>query len=409
MEENFITKIMVHDVRDIHEFEIPLSEEKRMHLIITGKNGSGKTSVLNELRAYLAGVMDGTLKHFQHAEKSVIQLKEILSRNSTPQVIESLTTAHNQRANARSKLGCTTLGFRFEGSLKSSFETGDLILAFFEARRSTQMKEPKGIQKVTLKQSYKIMDHAGSEFIQYIVNQKADRSFAKDDNDSVTTQKIDAWFNTFEASLQNLFDCPELKLEFDRKNYNFNLIEPGKAPYNLNQLSDGYSAILGIVTDLIIRMEEHRVSSYDVQGVVLIDEIETHLHIDLQKKILPFLTAFFPRVQFIVTTHSPFVLNSIENAVICDLEKRIVTTDLSGYSYDTLIESYFDSDKYSDQLKTKVLRYETLATAKEPLSEAETTEVRQLQRYLDVIPKFVSDELAVKLQQIKLQQLKRRA
>lgn len=407
MEESFITKIMVHDVRDIHGFEIPLSEEKRMHLILTGKNGSGKTSVLNELRAYLEGVLDGTLKRLQINENNLPQLEMQRGKNSL--VLEALATSLKQRNDARSRLGGTTIEFSFEDSLKSNFEAGNWILALFGARRSIQMKEPKGIQKVTLKQNYKITDQAGSEFIQYIVNQKADRSFAKDDNDSATAQKIDTWFNTFEASLQSLFDCPELKLEFDRKNYNFNLIEPGKAPYNLNQLSDGYSAILGIVTDLIIRMEEHRVSSYDVQGVVLIDEIETHLHIDLQKKILPFLTAFFPRVQFIVTTHSPFVLNSIENAVICDLEKRIVTTDLSGYSYDTLIESYFDSDKYSDQLKTKVLRYETLATAKEPLSEAESTEVRQLQRYLDVIPKFVSDELAVKLQQIKLQQLKRRA
>lgn len=39
----------------------------------------------------------------------------------------------------------------------------------------------------------------------------------------------------------------------------------------------------------------------------LVDEIETHLHVDLQKKVLPFLISFFPKIQFIVTTHSPFV------------------------------------------------------------------------------------------------------
>ena len=79
-----------------------------------------------------------------------------------------------------------------------------------------------------------------------------------------------------------------------------------------------------------MRMEEHKTKSYDVQGIVLIDEIETHLHIDLQKKILRFLTSFFPKIQFIVTTHSPFVISSIENAVVCDLEKKIVFDKLSG-------------------------------------------------------------------------------
>ena len=59
-------------------------------------------------------------------------------------------------------------------------------------------------------------------------------------------------------------------------------------------------------------MEKRHSRIYDVQGIALVDEIETHLHIDLQKKILPFLTNFFPKIQFIVTTHSPFVFKFSE-------------------------------------------------------------------------------------------------
>ena len=120
-----------------------------------------------------------------------------------------------------------------------------------------------------------------------------------------------------------------------------------------------------------MRMEAYKTKSYDVQGVVLIDEVETHLHVELQKKVLPFLISFFPKIQFIVTTHSLFVINSIENAVICDLEKRIVTEDLSGYSYDTIIESYFNADKYSDVLKEKLEDYERLVQ-KENKNKSET-------------------------------------
>jgi hypothetical protein len=153
-------------------------------------------------------------------------------------------------------------------------------------------------------------------------------------------------------------------------------------------------------------MERHRTKSYDVQGIVLVDEIETHLHIDLQKKVLPFLTSFFPKIQFIVTTHSPFVLSSIENAIVCDLEKRIVTKDLTGYSYDTLIENYFNSDKYSNELKKSLAEYEQL-NGKVSLTETEKERIIELKSYLNEIPKFLSDELAVKIQQIKLKYLKK--
>lgn len=51
-----------------------------------------------------------------------------------------------------------------------------------------------------------------------------------------------------------------------------------------------------------------------------------------EKSILPFLTRFFPNIQFIISTHSPYILNSIENCVIYDLEKRIRMENMSGYS-----------------------------------------------------------------------------
>ena len=70
-------------------------------------------------------------------------------------------------------------------------------------------------------------------------------------------------------------------------------------------------------------------SQYTAQGLVLIDEMETHLHIELQKKILPFLTEFFPNIQFIVTTHSPYILNSISNSKAYVLVKHVELKNLS--------------------------------------------------------------------------------
>ena len=101
---------------------------------------------------------------------------------------------------------------------------------------------------------------------------------------------------------------------------------------------------MDIIADMMIRMEKITDKSFRfmLPGIVLIDEIETHLHLELQKKILRILTELFPNIQFIVSTHSPFVLNSLENAVIYDLENHtLVENGLANVPYDGIVEGYF--------------------------------------------------------------------
>lgn len=89
----------------------------------------------------------------------------------------------------------------------------------------------------------------------------------------------------------------------------------------LDQLSDGEAMMLLLAGDLARRLGEAASNGtgdpLSGPGVVLIDEIEQHLHPQWQRAILPALGAAFPRLQFIVTTHSPVVLGTIprENVV----------------------------------------------------------------------------------------------
>ncbi len=85
------------------------------------------------------------------------------------------------------------------------------------------------------------------------------------------------------------------------------------------ELSDGYRAVLSLTFELIRQMAEcygaERLFSADkrqivIPGVVLIDEVDAHLHPSWQRQIGPWLTRLFPQVQFIVTTHSPYVCQS---------------------------------------------------------------------------------------------------
>lgn len=113
-------------------------------------------------------------------------------------------------------------------------------------------------------------------------------------------------------------------MKFDDETFQFSICESGREPFDFNTMSSGYAAVFDIINDLIIRMEAQSGlrTEFDMEGIVLVDEIETHLHLELQKKILPVLTGLFPNIQFIITTHSPFVLSSLDNAVIYDLENK---------------------------------------------------------------------------------------
>lgn len=94
--------------------------------------------------------------------------------------------------------------------------------------------------------------------------------------------------------------------------------DPDKT-FRIEELSDGYRTMLALVMDLARRMAvaNQHITWTDGKtvlhspGVVLIDEVELHLHPSWQQTVLPTLMDIFPNVQFIVTTHSPQVLTSI--------------------------------------------------------------------------------------------------
>jgi len=380
MEEIFISELYVEKARVVKNLLISLSDKERKHLIITGKNGSGKTSLLLELNKCIGNMLDVYRANIKHGTKN----KEIQ------------TVLHKEN---------TQIKFINENTFWEKANNGTFIIVFFDARRQIYLNVPSGINKINLQKCYNLNEKANQNFIQYIVNLKADRSFAKDDGEDTIVSKIDNWFDNFQKRLREIFDSSSIKLVFDKKNYNFQIIENEKEPYTFNTLSDGYSAIFSIVTELLLRMEAHDVKNYDMEGLVLIDEIETHLHVDLQKKVLPFLIDFFPKIQFIVTTHSPFVLSSVSNSVICDIENKIITSDLSAYSYDAIIESYFNTDKYSNIIKSKIIEYENLLL-KEQLDQEKKERLKDLENYFKYVPKYLSNELLVKLQEISLKSLR---
>lgn len=387
--EHFITSIRINEVRHLKNIEIKLNPEKRQHLILTGKNGSGKTSVLKAVRNHLQMINDGMWRivkwDYPEAIRSCRQnynnAKTDREKIKAQESIEEISQMAEHHMN-----GCNLL-FSDENTLESLYAQGNFITAYFAADRTSKIQRVHGAEDVKLETEYPINSEPSKILLKYMVHLKTQQAYARNEDDLETEAKIASWFLRFRDALRVLLDDESIELRYDYKNYNFLIEQKGRNPYGLDELSDGYSAIIGIVADLILRMDRNwllkgELSQYDVEGVVLIDELETHLHVELQRKILPFLTEFFPRIQFIITTHSAYILNSISNACIYDLEKQVQFTDFSAYSVDDIAEGYLDADAYSDELKKKAERYQELY-GRADLSDEERAERADLRMELN--------------------------
>ena len=92
--------------------------------------------------------------------------------------------------------------------------------------------------------------------------------------------------------------------------------------FPLREMSDGYRTVAALVVDLLKQLNEafgnlafevrDSVSTITSPGVVIIDEADAHLHVFWQKRIGGWLKAHFPNIQFIVTTHSPYICQAAD-------------------------------------------------------------------------------------------------
>ena len=384
--EHYITEIRIETLRHLSNIVISLNPKQRQNLILTGKNGSGKTSLLVALQKYLQAINDKRYKDL---------IEDFIPR--LPAIKECLI---NQYA-----AGVRVL-FNDSEHLEALYEQGNFITAYFPANRKTQFMKSQGVEDIKLDVSYRVSSEPGQLLLKYLIHLKTQQAYARNEGDIAVVDRIQQWFDRFTEALRILLDNDTIELQYDYKEYNFKIHQAGRNPFGLEELSDGYSSVIQIVSDLILRMDKNwllgdEISQYDTEGIVLIDEIETHLHIGLQKKIMPFLTQFFPKIQFIVTTH---FLNSLSNAKVYDLENGMELEDLSAYSSDELAEGYFGADEYSEQIKEKIKRYQALRE-KPDLTEEEHTERALLRSKLRNIPKGLSKEIAEILDDMEGKQL----
>jgi uncharacterized protein (TIGR02646 family) len=160
----------------------------------------------------------------------------------------------------------------------------------------------------------------------------------------------------------------------------------------LRQLSDGLQSVLALATDIVIATHEHWPSMQDAEGIVLLDEIEVHLHPSWKLQIVQRLRRTFPRLNFLVTTHDPLCLRGLEDGEIALLRRNRnreieVVTDVPSVAHlraDQILTSFLFSlpSTRSDDSSAMVSRYSALLgkAAKSPREEQELKDLETVLR-----------------------------
>lgn len=124
------------------------------------------------------------------------------------------------------------------------------------------------------------------------------------------------------------------RIQFDKQNSELSYVA-GESSLPIRFLSAGYQSVIWMILDIAYRMAvlnpNLRENASNCPGIVLIDELDMHLHPKWQWKMIEALQQTFPNVQFIAATHSPILIASCRNGQLIRVEKDEISYDMSAY------------------------------------------------------------------------------
>ncbi|CAH7013499.1 AAA domain-containing protein [Vibrio chagasii] len=350
------------------DFKLIGTDEKRVNatlsgknLIITGENGCGKTRFLRQLHQYLQQFFNRQIQSQEVIQQQLLGTKQRLERigvshrdyNAYARQVSSYEQQLERISNESMEISDTDALFELVNN-------NQFILRFFEANRlasniasNGQIESITSIKNTTKSQNFE--QDSSSQFEKYLVSyyNYGSHVIARENNPE-KEQQINAWFEKVQNDLRDLFEDNELILQYNPEQQAFYIYQEGKEPYRFNNLSSGYSSILSVYADLLMKVELRDIPAEDITGFVLIDEIDAHLHVSIQRKIFSFFDKAFPKIQFIVTTHSPFVVQSVNDSIIYDLSTLEPLEDLSMYSYESILKGLLGVESTSDILNKQL-------------------------------------------------------
>ncbi len=170
----------------------------------------------------------------------------------------------------------------------------------------------------------------------------------------------------------------------------------------LKSLSLGYKTVIAWTVDLAARLIERYPQSEDPlaePAIVLVDEIDLHLHPKWQRTIMSFLTERFPNTQFIVTAHSPLVVQAAKDANIVLLRREgdhvVIDNDpeiIDNWRVEQVLSSVFDLPSPHSPDIEKLIESRRKILAKSKLTAKDERELKKLEKQIGSLPTGESSE-----------------
>lgn len=369
---SYITKAKIKNFKLLEDFEIKLSQKIN---IIIGQNSSGKTSLLQALTLSLLEenfIGESNEKYHNYITKSKEKAEIILSIDKYEKEVEITS---NKREVKNDILSPFILSYGSNIFTKYKIEVTELVQDLLD----------KKICK----------DFATSIFKDYtdeFYNPKSILNELKRIGTDDALEIRDIFINT----INSFQDEYIIKLSDDNKYY---FEHNNKNIFKLENLSEGYRNNILLISDILIRVLGIGKTPDTIEGIILIDEFDRHLHPKWQSNIVSRLSDIFPKIQFILTTHNPMTIldrNEDEITIIKEVDGKLISKKGNGtkkIDVGMVLLKYFGvSSLVGEELQKKLIRFTELKLITK-LTESEEAELNELKSELNdtVTSNYIND------------------
>lgn len=427
-------KIRQLELKNFRCFDQKILEFSDQFNVLIGDNGTGKSAILDALAigvgSFLLGIdsinsrniFKDEVRHIVNTENETPTLTAVLpcvvSCKGYFEDIQELSWSRQLRI----ERGKTTLEgakeiIKYAKDLQNKIRVRDIQQASFH-------KQEKDDRKVVLPViSYYGTSRLRSQHKKTVVETLSPNSrFRGYENcliDSYELKKIIRWFKTQEfASLQKKKTIGVLSAvkeaiktcmdDWEDVRFDVHLDELVATSKNgktlpFRMLSDGVRNMIGMVADIAYRsavLNPHLEANAlkETQGIVLIDEIDLHLHPNWQRRVIDDLKRTFPKIQFFATTHSEHIIQSLREGELIDLNspESMPEAEYENKSIEDIAENImhvsnpYRSERYQNMMEVAERYYQML----ENTSQASPEEIERLKMELDELIEPYSDDVA---------------